>query len=70
MIKIVEELIELVPLFESWLLGDDLVVCRIKAGSEPAKHSGDTQVVLVVAVEGSGIEHNCSENTKCKESSA
>ena len=53
-----EELIELVPLLKSRCLGDDLVVSRVEAGPEAAEHSGDAQVVLVMAVERRSVEHN------------
>ena len=58
MVEVMEELIELVPLLKSRCLGDDLVVSRVEAGPEPAEHSGDAQVVLVMAVERRSVEHN------------
>ena len=58
MVEVMEELIKLVPQLKSRCLGDDLVVSRVEAGSEAAEHSGDAQVVLVMAVERRSVEHN------------
>ena len=58
MVEIVEELIELVPLLETFGLRDDLVVGGVEAGPEPAEHPGDSEVVLVVTVERRSVEHH------------
>jgi hypothetical protein len=45
---------EFVPLFKSCLLGNNFVICLDKIRAEN-KHSGDAEVVFVVAVERTGI---------------
>ena len=57
-IEIVEELIELVPLLEAWLFRDNFVVGRVETGPESPKHSGYSEIILVVTVEAVRVEHN------------
>ena len=58
MVQVVEELIQLMPLFEARLFWNDFVVRRIKAGVEAAEHAGNRQIVFVMTVKRSGIKND------------
>ena len=58
MVQVVEELIQLMPLFEARLFWNDFVVRRIKAGVEAAENAGNRQIVFVMTVKRSGIKND------------
>ena len=58
MVQVVEELIQLMPLFKARLFWNDFVVRGIKAGVESSEHAGNRQIVFVMAVKRSGIKND------------
>ena len=58
MVQVVEELIQLMPLFEARLFWNDFVVRGIKAGVEATEHAGNSQIVFVMAVERRSIKND------------
>ena len=65
MVKVMEELVKLVPVFPTCLLRDNLKVGVPKGGTETPEHRGDGQVVLVMAVEARGVENNYGNSNTC-----
>ena len=58
MVKVVEELVQLVPDLEPRLFGNQLVV-GLEEGRAQPEHPPDAKVVLVVPVEGARIKNDC-----------